>query len=593
MTPFTFGKIGTRVLVLSLLLPIFSCTTPSDSPTHGGNRTNNETPSLKLFWLSLDGLKKDDVAKYAKKLKQPHPKGFTYLLSQPNWNEKLKVNNPTITASSHISTMTCTTAGEHGIYSNSQWDGLRNVSGFKTAYPSETFVHALMASGLRVASLGYPGIDGGTRERSASLGFSYDEPKSKSFFVSLPLGGNQAITVKSRASEAKEAEVTIRAQADAKGEEVVYTLPNGRTVSQKKGNWANLIFVEGGVTQLVATLFLGVNDQTLRLYVTPVMINAAFPESFRAGLDRRQSVFSPGKDYALRTEAGDEAFLKSLEHRLAFFTSTAHDVLRLENPDVLFLYLEDLDVLGHQYYDDTQAEPLVERYFEKLDQELGRLFSKIPNSSEVVVVGDHGMATTRYEVNIRAVLPKDSLNNLQINTSGGALFLYGKDAPVVSQPPSEAAWFKSVVQTLQQARLPFDGDRLLFERVIVKGSPLAKEHGLEGPKMPWIVAFTPSGVGIKNSLEDVYFASLRPDFELKFPWKEELRVALNKGQPSKPMPSGNHGHFNGDFAMATSLLLMGPRLSKVPAMSVALNLDLVPLVADALHVKRPSGCPKN
>src|SRR4051812_6195894 len=92
-----------------LMLSMVGCFSPSSEhqskPTLPGSSLD-DSRNLKLFWMSLDGLKKEDVVKYMSYVKNPHPRGFNYLLQHAAWNEKLKISNPTITASSHVSTIT-------------------------------------------------------------------------------------------------------------------------------------------------------------------------------------------------------------------------------------------------------------------------------------------------------------------------------------------------------------------------------------------------------------------------------------------------------------------------------------------------------
>jgi predicted AlkP superfamily pyrophosphatase or phosphodiesterase len=102
----------------------------------------------KFIWLSIDSLNLSGLKEITSSLKQPHPKGFNWLMKAQNSNQSLTIREPTITASSHISTISCSTPEKHGIFANSQWNGKKMVSGFASPIRIETFATTLQKSGL-------------------------------------------------------------------------------------------------------------------------------------------------------------------------------------------------------------------------------------------------------------------------------------------------------------------------------------------------------------------------------------------------------------------------------------------------------------
>lgn len=543
----------------------------------------------KLFWLSLDGFRKANVEAFMKFVKRPHSKGFAWLLRQPNWNAELTVTNPTITSSSHISTITCSPPGVHGVVSNSQWDGSKNISGFEAPYDADTYVAALSRQGWRVAAYGYPSIDGSTDNRRAAFGATYANAANKGLLSTFEIGAQTTLELFSFVTKQNTHKVTAAVAKD--GKTITYRLTDGSTFQSAVGEWANLVFREGATSQLVAILFASSGPKA-NIYIAPTMTNAAYPDDFKKRLEAQDIIFSPGKDFALRDAYGDSAFLKAQEHRLNHFTKAAQHIIKTESSDAFFFYLEDLDVLGHQYEGDATFDAIRGEHFAKVDAALGSILELLPAGTDVVIAGDHGMAPTNYEINASRLLPADAAKQLQVNTSGGALFLYGKSAALESMPPANEPWFKKTVQQLRQARVAFDKGRPVFHSVVVKGSPEAAQLGLGGPRMPWILAFAEPGLAVKTSVENAYLLSKRLGFEISEALQSKYPVPMTKGKIVEPVPLGNHGHINSAQAMKTSLVISGPIAAKLSAKSVRMNTDLVPAVADALGTQRPRGCPR-
>ncbi|MFW7377287.1 MAG: alkaline phosphatase family protein [Oligoflexus sp.] len=562
------------------------------NPSHSNSATKaQQTTSLRLFWLSLDGLQKAKIESLLPYLTEAHPLGLKYLLNLENWQSELEINNPTITASSHISTISCLPPGEHGIIANRQWNGSSYVSGFTADYGKETFVQTLVKHGLRVASLGYPSIDGSSPGRSASFGASYDDPINRGSIVSLSWGESRVIQSPSRINSNETIPIEVQVADDGK----ILTMVQGdQRFEAQVGDWSNIFFTTNELKHLTVVAFLARNEasSSVEIYISPTMINHAHPQSFQQRLDSLNLVFSPGKDSSLLQKYGDEVFLKSMEHRLHYFTSTARYILSEEQPEAFFMYLEDLDVLGHLFEGDEERHALVGQYLAKLDQAVGSIMEQIPDSTEIVILGDHGMAATQYELNVLKLIENEAVSRVKIMTSGGSLFVYGLDAPLDSMPPQNEAWFQKLVQSFRGARVAFDDNKQLFTKVLVKNSSEAQELGLAGAEMPWIIAFSEPGISLKTSFEDRLLLARRQSFRLSITNDELFPDPTESGTLVEPKPYGSHGYFSKSDEMRSSLLLHGPKLSQLPASSVKSNIRLVPAVADALQLPRPSGCSK-
>lgn len=569
-----------KVALVSLLsLLAASCVTKSDVYSH----KRKEPP--KLIWLSLDGLQFDVIQARSEKLKSPHPKGFQFLLEQKNVNRKLIVETPTITAPSHISTITCSAASEHGIFSNYTWTGSKFESGFSAAFKQETFVHALRQKGVFVASYGYPSIDGSNENRNADVGATYFNPKNKGQVITLPWGANEIFKV--QLTDGTLVDVTLMVSPD--GSEV--TLKNEQqTHTLKELEIHDLFFKTPEGLNLTAVMLMRSQDRKSEIYFSPTSQNAAFPRSFKERLENQNIVFSPGKDYMLR-DYSENIFIKTVEHRLQHFTDAMRFVLEIEKPEAFFFYFEDLDVLGHQYTGQERTEELAQNHFEKIDDALGALLEKADKSTNIVILGDHGMTEIVMEINANLLFPQKHLANMHVVNSGGSLFFYGKDKALNSMPQVMEPWFQETVQALKEADDPTKNVGKLFERVVVKGTVEAKELGLHGENSPWIVAIAKNSFRLKQSTDKNLILAKKKDVIVSPRAKKRFKDALsNLDTLEEPKVPGDHGFLNISDEMRTSLFFIGPELDKISATSVQKNTQVVPAVADALSWPRPNGC---
>ncbi len=542
----------------------------------------------RLVWFSLDGLRRADIEKYLAMTPHPHAHGFKALLERAHWNPELKITNPTITASSHVSTITCTPPGLNGIIANKQWNGTAMVSGFSAPYRGETFAASMKRQGLNVVAIGYAGLDDANDEHAPTEGVGYDTPlaTNKPLYKELARGQTDAIDVPSRITENATHHIVVKSVKDA----LQFELPNAEVVKASLNQWTNLNFAIDGKKEQVPVYVYEVNEKAVKYYVSPTGINPAVPESFRKTLDDANIIFSDAKDYSM-LKVSDDMYVSALAHRTEFFKQATLLALQHEKPDAMFVYFEDLDTLGHQYSGDDTKDALRAAHFAKLDEAVGSILEKLPATTNVLLMGDHGMSTIQYEINGNLLLPSATAKNFITLSSGGAFFLYGKDAALNSMPNDKETGFAATVEALRNATVEFDNNRKVFAKVIVKGSDEAKELGLAGDDMPWVMAFADPGLGILTSMDTKYLLSRRADFVIPDALKEKYPDPMNAGKLVLPL-AGAHGHFNESLAMRTSLIMYGPQLGALDASQVKMNINVVPAVADALGFNRPAGCQK-
>ena len=568
-----------------LAITVISCSRFSPFP-----RAENVAPTaqarLKLVWLSLDGFNAGAVNPWTSKIRSPHPKGLVWLLNSANSQSDLKVINPSITAPSHISTITCTGAGVHGILDNQSWTGTATVGGFNREYAPENWVNSLRKQGLRVGSALYPSIDGNGESRTADVGIAYDNPGSQPQILSVQNGTTLNAVIPDRGEAGHTFPIDITAASDG---QISIKTPWGDVGPLTKSAPSDVFLMSklNGATRKAAVSFLLVaTGDKNTVEVSPIEIMPAFGEEFTRDLDAKNITFSSLRDY--RLQSNTSSFISTLEHRRHFIVEADLAMLARNDLDVDFLYFEDLDVLLHGYYHDELNEAAVVEYLEKFDQDLGRLLSAIPSSSNLVVLGDHGMSAISYVLNARKILTEAVASKGYVTASGGAMYLYPPQGDMTQEPPADLD-LSAVAGKLRDITLDLTGAKL-FGKVIVRGSQEARDEGLTGKNMPWIMAFANGGVAFKNSVENKELLA-RANWS---PIPEALRAKYpdptNNGALVIPVPAGQHGHWNQLPEMRTKLVLEGPVLGGIDPKTVERTLGLLPVVADAMHWQRPSGC---
>ena len=565
---------------------IGSCTFLPRKKSENQHNSNRGTKDLKLVWLSLDGFQPEALEPWVSKLKTPHPKGLTWLLKSTHGRSDLKVINPTITAPSHISTITCAGAGVHGILDNSSWTGRASVSGFNRPYDPENWVTRLRKQGLRVGSSLYPSIDGLSDERKPDIGIAYDNADAKPQLLTFPKGGTVSATIPDRTDPTKNYPIEVSATESGV---VTAKTPWGNLGPLNKAEPQDVFFTAklNGVDRRAAVSFLLVSSgDNLTVEVTPIEMMIAFGDEFSASLDAANIIFSGLRDY--RIQANTDAYIATMDHRRKFVVATDLMMLGRGDLDAAFFYFEDLDALLHAYDKDDVNEAAVVGYLSRFDQDIGKFLTAIPSTADLVVLGDHGMSAIGYVLNARKILTSAVADKGIIKTGGGAFYFYPPAGDMTQDPPAGLD-LKAIADTLRSMELELTGAKL-FGKVIVRGSKEADEEGLTGKNLPWIMAFANDGVAFKDSVEDTMLLARAKWAMVPDALKAKYPDPMQNGKLAVPVPAGQHGHWNEIPQMRTRLVLEGPRLSKVDPQSIEKTLQLVPAVSDALGWQRPSSC---
>ncbi|MCX6119713.1 MAG: alkaline phosphatase family protein, partial [Proteobacteria bacterium] len=542
---------------------------------------------------------KENLKPYIDRIKNPHPRGLKWILHSQNGKQGLNVGFPSITAPSHISSLTCSKSGSHGVFLNGgNWNGVSNQNGFAMPIKTEIWAKTLKDAGYKVAVAAYPSLDGSSPDRAGDIGIAYDSPTGKYQYVKLSKAQDPS------EGESAEFEVASRFEKDRKYKFKINRTPGAKaTVTSDFLGSQKLTLNEGKVvdafgvdgidsdkrTASVSFMDLGVQSETSIVAVSPLSVMPVTGSKLKQVLDSKNIVWSNMRDYGLANyKNGDDFMLESVRHRRKAELAGIQQMLALNSSDALFAYFEDIDVLLHAWIGLPEMDQKIADYLSEFDQDLGQLIQSLPQSTNIVAVGDHGMTPVDYEINVRMLLPENLLNKFQVRVSGGALFLY--PAGDLSGRPDPETNLDSVVQALKDARVEFDGNRPVFNKVFTRYSDQARSLGIHTDISPWIMAFADDRIGLQNRLENTYLVSRRQTFSVPEVLKPKYPDPMNSGKLVLPIPMGAHGHDSDLASMKSFYFLKGNDFVKSERGSIRSNTDLVPVIADALGWPRPLSC---
>ena len=501
------------------------------------------TPLL-LLWISLDGLQ---LPLLEKALLQPgpwHPQGLHHLLHVSQREAALPVSEPTITASSHISQITCSPPGVHGIYENRTYTGSGFENSFLASYQAQSYPAFLKSRGIAAASIFYPGTLGDKESQAGTLGAQFhntiEETEELVCDGKRTLGrGNSFFSCTT--NDAKSISLVIR-----KGEvteKILLPLKTSQFVPLSQNPL-------GGVQ-------VWPSDAGHAL-VSPLSQNHGYPKTFQQDLDALNQVFPTLKTPRLQQQFGLNALAEALGLRTRYTTQVAKKALQVGKPRALFVYFEALDTLGHGGIFDAHDHTFVNTV-RALDEAVGQLIEASGPQAGVVVVGDHGMAPAQTEVNVFPLLPPLERKKYVVSTSGGAMFFYAQNRlPREAPSLAEQKELSLLAAHLAQATLP-GTPQPVFAKIITRETKEAREAGLQGPLMPWLIAFANTGISLKTSVEN--------------------KVILASRQRGDVLiPAGVHGFAAAEPAMKTGLLLRLPQRVVLPKSAHMLLSVVAPAV---------------
>jgi predicted AlkP superfamily pyrophosphatase or phosphodiesterase len=499
--------------------------------------------------------------------------GFSQLMSKAARSSDVAPIVTTLTAPSHVSTITCTPPSVHGVVANSFLiDGVK-VNGFTTPFQAEPMWITAMKQGKKVLALGYVGADGSSTERTATWGVAYPDGglQSKSQTLDLaaepttdPVNWHQILafpewyyqTVKvilnPKTSQTVDVQLLVRSgQHGTVRVDEDLNPDNGMIAEISSSQVTADLFFQEAATETTAARKRRVFVRTLqaaegriKIYVSGSSYNNAYPAEFRQMLDDRNLVWPAYGMDSTATREEQFAGKTTLEDYLVEVGELALAELPL---DIMLYYNPIIDTIGHGLQGvlplpfNPQAQDDVTKTFVAayglVDRHLGRIFSKLDAGNDVIaLMGDHGMAAASATVNVAAVWPEELRvsGSKHVVTSGAMILLYGD---------AQAEPVKSLIAGLEAAEW--------------QGHRVAASVQYRDANQPW-------NYGQANA---VIHATEKFWFEYSLADSNVFRVP--------PPATGMHGHLASSPDMKTGFFLQAPQVEakRIGEMSL---IDAVP-----------------
>jgi predicted AlkP superfamily pyrophosphatase or phosphodiesterase len=545
------------------------------------------------FLFSLDGIKPNYLSTLIEEGALPqssptvkiHQTGFRALQAESIVT--------TLTSTSHVSIITCSTPGQHGVIANRFLVGGETVIGFSAPIQNETFWQAVRRQGGKVLSLGYVATDGSTPERSVDAGLAYPSSKLIAKSQTILWKWNELSEATDwkygfltwvRLLQAKEAKASITLNPlsgesidlnllvvrSSEGKHLVFIdtdkdLSNGYLSWKLQNEYGNMIFTEkseksdlvGRKRRVFFRLFN--SKEQIGLFLSAPGYNKAHPESFRQWLDDNNLVWVTSEDKTLLKNGhitpSDYVDQNNLQGIL--FANIAKKILKTDNFDLVLFYQPILDSIGHAFEgllpkpftsENTDAVTMAYvRAFQKSIKNIDEVLKLTTKKDAVMILGDHGMTKVHSTINV-AAFAKAGHDQIDVVTNGGSAMIYSKSPNGIPQ-----MW--RLLGQLKRAER--DGLKVVDQFRI-----RSREDWDFGEASAMIYAA--SG----------YAMSFKPDSKEAF-------------LPPKYM--GAHGHHSAMPDMATLMMLKGPKTKTEVVDHISL-IQAIPMLAEQMEINPPKQC---
>lgn len=217
-----------------------------------------------------------------------------------------------------------------------------------------------------------------------------------------------------------------------------------------------------------------------------------------------------------------DGFLEDLFVALEKRLDTTLYLLESEKPDFLISHIMETDRLSHFFWEDLDNNdekyaPKIIEFFEKVDEFIGVVVSKLPEETTVIVMSDHGFCTLKKEVYLNVALEAGGflklveedvkgLSAIHPDTKAysmipGRIFinLKGREKCGSVEPGEEAEKVKEeVIEFLMKLKDPTDDSKLIskvFRREEIYGGGLFEQAAD-------LIALPHDGYDLKGNLKN-------------------------------------------------------------------------------------------
>lgn len=576
-------------------------------------------PPRRVVVVSFDGAGAAELGRQRDGLA---PDGFRRAQREGLAAERFLPVTPSLTAVVHASLSTGALPSATGIVSNSYWPAGRDLksreNGFDAEPAVETIWEALARQGKRVASLGWPGVNGRAPRTTTPVGFRWTELRSPGFLWSGPEAGAafpdaalglpaelrsysppRLVTVEPPAGRdgstgrALRFVLVDRTDDGKRGYDALVALaPDGTAAARiGAGEWAALLEPRDGDGlrgRWVKVLRLSPDGSGVALYVGGVGQTEAWPLDFQRTLDARCG-FWPGPPDArlLRGPSPDEKTFLEMAERFSEFFSAAFEVAeRRGDWDLLLAYQPLLDEVGHELHlgptpapgrDAERAAAAMRQAWRVADRAAARYLGFRDRGGDVILLSDHGLrpvARALYPAEVlrregwirtdlvggRPVVRTDSPADVYV-TAGSAFVLLNRagEMPGGVLTPEEAA------DVLEDIALRFRGlsdekGAPLFETVALRGE--AATLGLDNPNAGDLILLAAPGTTLRGGFP-------RPGEDASF--VQPAEIASQHGYGPAPELDGIFFHVGPGLAPSRVAVVKAVELAPRVAARMALS----------------------
>jgi len=559
-------------------------------------------------FISIDGLRPDYLKTLSDEGKLTAHRGLGWLYRNSLRSHKASPVEITLTAPSHVGTITCSRPSSHGIIANNFMLNDQVISGFGADIGSETLWQAARSSGRSVLSLAYVGTDGRTPERTVDKGVAYPDnrfvgPSQTVSYVFAEQAEAQGWNLESvpslaAAPEHREAVLTITTNPATREtraynvllsrnaeRRIIVTISDTKDLSTSSSitlersideqEWKDLFWIENnaasainGFKRRAYALVTERNEDKVTLFVSKTTYNNVHPVEFREFLDAQNLVWPDEGLKGDRTPTGPSRMLTTYNIHGRFLAEVGRVAKGKFNFDVVLFYQPMIDSLGHSYeamlpkpFTSANSDFITQAYvqaFQLVDANVSMLLEDFRPSDVVALMGDHGMDPVKKVLNLAALIP-ESATRIRVVTSGSLALIYR-----ATDSTNEAA---DVVGAELDAK--FREARWEETPAYGKAFRLADVNTAAGEKWQYgdaVWAFT-AGEGFFFRFDAVNLQQMWID----------------------PPALGMHGQHPSVANMDTGLLLRVPRLKSKDIGPVNL-IDVVPTFSKLLGFRAPQNC---
>jgi|GEM_PF-1894919 len=563
------------------------------------------------YFISIDGMRPDYLETLVREGKLTAPRGLGWLYRNGFVAKKAWPVSTTLTAVSHVSTITCSLPSDHGIIANNFLSAGNLVSGFAEDIKSETLWQSARAEGRSVLSLAYVGTDGRTPARQVDFGVAYPDAKliapSQGFkwkMAELPAAAGWTLSTELNArlpADMREATVTfvlnpitkeekqlqvLLFQSNADGPtaniEVYFNadknLAAGALATLKKGaedgEFGGLYFTEtapdSATRGFKRHVYLTVSDRqpgAVTVFASRPTYNLAQPASFREALDAQNLVWPDDGWRGDKTPLGPVRQVNVYNLHGKFLAEAARVARKLKiAADVTLFYQPVIDSVGHSYqalipapFSSANNDPYTQaivRAFQNVDANVSTVLEDVSSTDVIALMGDHGMDPIKKVVNLAGLIP-EQVNKIRVVTSGSLAMVY-------AQQDSTDADADEIGRVLNTKLVD-----LKFEEQPVNGR-VFRRSDFNTPGKPWQFG------------EAVWAFTADSGFYYMFN-QTSREIFINASA------LGMHGNDNSVATMATGFLFKAPGIRKSEIDSMNL-IDAVPTFTKHMGMRLPAQC---